>query len=225
MMDQIVLKDICRVYNRGLHDEKAALTDVNLDIPQGGYYTFIGASGSGKSTLMNIIGLMDRPTNGEYYLNGAKMGETSERERARLRNRSIGFIFQNFGLIEDRSTFENVLMPILFDAEISFKEGRKLAMAALEQVGLMSMSNSRVTRLSGGERQRVAIARAIVKKCDIILADEPTGQLDSTTAKSIMHLLIDLNRKGTTLLVVTHNSEIAKMCPDVIALRDGYIDR
>ena len=224
-MNQIVLKNICRVYNRGLHDEKAALTDVNLDIPQGSYYTFIGASGSGKSTLMNIIGLMDRPTSGEYYLNGVDMGKAGERERARIRNQNIGFIFQNFGLIEDRSTLENVLTPILFDEKISLKEGRKLALEALEQVGLMPMSNSRVTRLSGGERQRVAIARAIVKRRDIILADEPTGQLDSTTAKSIMRLLIDLNNKGTTLLVVTHNSEIAKMCSNVISLRDGSIDR
>lgn len=222
-MSHIILNDVSKIYNRGQPDEKVALDHVNLNIPQGGYYTFSGASGSGKSTLLNIIGLMDTPTAGSYMLNGVDMSMAKDHIRARVRNQNIGFIFQNFGLIEDRNVVENVMTPILFDSSISLREGQLMAMEALSQVGLEDMYKKRVTRLSGGERQRVAIARAIVKKHDIILADEPTGQLDVSTATSIMELLIDLNKQGTTLLVVTHNSEVAQMCPNRVMIRDGKL--
>ncbi|HIS99281.1 MAG TPA: ABC transporter ATP-binding protein [Candidatus Faecaligallichristensenella faecipullorum] len=222
-MEHIMLDHVGKTYNPGRPEEKVALKNISLNIQKGEACALTGASGSGKSTLLNIIGLLDVPSQGNLEIDGRKTEKMADKQRAQMRNQNIGFVFQSFGLIEDRSALENVLTPFLFDRETSLRKGKRMAMEALEKVGLSGMARKRVTRLSGGERQRVAIARAIVRQHEIILADEPTGQLDSATAASIMELLMELNAQGATLVVVTHNTEVAAYCPRQITLKDGEI--
>lgn len=222
-MYPIELKGISKVYHPGQRWARTALHDIHLCIAEGEACALMGASGSGKTTLLKIIGQILAPTSGECRIHGVNTAALSERKKARIRNQTIGFIFQDFGLVEDRNALENTAMPFLFDPEISYAQGKKMALEALEQVGLAHLAKERVSRLSGGERQRVAIARAMAKRHDILLADEPTGQLDTETALHIMQLLQAIQKSGTTLLVATHNPLVAAHCTRQIVLKDGAV--
>jgi putative ABC transport system ATP-binding protein len=197
-----------------------ALDGVSLRVEPGEMTAILGASGSGKSTLMNILGCLDRPTSGEYYLDGEDVSRLSDSALARIRNRKIGFVFQNFNLLPRMSALENVEVPLLYSG-VSHAKDR--AMAALERVGLAERARHEPNQLSGGQRQRVAIARALVTNPSMVLADEPTGNLDTKTGDEIMNLFRDLNEQGVTLLVVTHEPEIAARCRRAIVMRDGRI--
>ncbi len=218
-MKVIELEKVSKVYPMG-EELIYALRDVDLDIEKGEFLSIMGPSGSGKSTLMNILGCLDRPTSGSYVLDDMRVDEMTEDELARVRNRNIGFVFQTFNLLPRQSALENVELPLLY---AGLKETRELAKEALEEVGLGHRLDHRPNELSGGERQRVAIARAIVLNPSIILADEPTGNLDSRTGKEIMDLFSELNRKGATVLIVTHDEEVAAYSKRVVHIRDGEV--
>ncbi|MBI4949729.1 MAG: ABC transporter ATP-binding protein [Deltaproteobacteria bacterium] len=215
----IELTSITKKYMMG-SSEVDVLKGVDLKIESGEFVSIMGPSGSGKSTLMNIIGCLDRPTGGSYILNGTRVDEMDEEELAKVRNRNIGFVFQTFNLLARESATENVELPLLYSG---VKEPRALAVEALKEVGLSHRLGHRPNELSGGERQRVAIARAIVLNPSIILGDEPTGNLDSRTGAEIMAILKDLNAKGTTLVIVTHDPAIAAHSQRVINIRDGAV--
>ncbi|MDE1887804.1 MAG: ABC transporter ATP-binding protein [Gammaproteobacteria bacterium] len=199
-----------------------ALKDVNLKIARNEYVAFIGPSGSGKSTLMNIVGCLDRPTGGEYILNGTPVAQLDDNALARIRNREIGFIFQNFNLLGRANALHNVMQPLIYRG-IALGERRRLASQALQNVGLGERLHHLPNQLSGGQRQRVAIARALVGKPSILLADEPTGNLDSSTSKDVMAMFDTLYRDGHTIIVVTHDPNIAEHCQRVIHIMDGRI--
>ena len=218
----IELRDLYRIYEMGdqvLH----ALDGVDIDIHRNEYVAVIGASGSGKSTLMNIIGCLDRASRGEYRLEGTPVGDMSETELARIRNREIGFVFQSFNLLGRASALKNVMQPLVY-RKLSRSERRARAVEALERVGLGDRLDSRPNQLSGGQRQRVAIARALVGKPAILLADEPTGNLDSQTSQEIMALIDQVHDEGQTVIMVTHEPDIAAHCRRVIRLEDGRVD-
>lgn len=200
-----------------------ALRSVTLDIYKGEYVAVMGASGSGKSTLMNIIGCLDTPTSGNYILNGTVVSSMSDNQLAEIRNREIGFVFQVFNLLPRNSALENVMLPLIYAGEkkhIRRERGTKI----LEDVGLSDRIEHKPNELSGGQRQRVAIARALINKPSLLLADEPTGNLDSQISEEIMKLFADIHRKGNTLLVVTHEEEIARHAHRIIRLKDGMIE-
>ena len=197
-----------------------ALKGVSLKVEKGEFVSIMGPSGSGKSTLMNIIGCLDRPSEGTYTLNGARVENMSEDELAAVRNKNIGFVFQTFNLLHRQTAMENVELPLLY---AGVTNTAVLAKKALEEVGLSARINHRPNELSGGERQRVAIARAIVTEPAIILGDEPTGNLDSRTGAEIMDIFAELNKKGTTMVIVTHDREIADHSQRIITIRDGLI--
>lgn len=199
-----------------------ALHDINLVINRNEYAAFIGPSGSGKSTLMNIVGCLDKPTSGEYILNGTPVAELDDNELARIRNREIGFIFQNFNLLGRSNALHNVMQPLIYRG-ISMGERRRMATQALQSVGLGERLHHLPNQLSGGQRQRVAIARALVGKPSILLADEPTGNLDSSTSRDVMAMFDELHKHGHTIIVVTHDQNIANHCRRVIRLMDGQI--
>ncbi|MBU6421581.1 MAG: ABC transporter ATP-binding protein [Gammaproteobacteria bacterium] len=199
-----------------------ALKDVNLKIARNEYTAFIGPSGSGKSTLMNIVGCLDRPTSGEYILNGTPVAELDDNALAGIRNREIGFIFQNFNLLGRTNALHNVMQPLIYRG-IPYGERKRLATAALQNVGLGDRLHHLPNQLSGGQRQRVAIARALVGKPSILLADEPTGNLDSGTSKDVMAMFDVLHRDGHTIIIVTHDPNIAAHCQRVIQIMDGRI--
>lgn len=222
-MSLIEMKGVNKVYGHAKTAQTHALKDINLKIEHGEFCAVIGPSGSGKSTLLHIIGCLDTATSGEYALNGAKVDEMSEKERALVRNQSVGFILQSFGLIEDRTAEENVITPMLFSKAIPYREMRKRAIRSLERTGIAHYARKLVTQLSGGERQRVAIARAITMDHDLLLADEPTGQLDTQTADGIMEMLMQLNDEGLTCVIVTHDAKISSYCRRRIQLIDGMI--
>ena len=219
MAPAIEVKDLTKIYEMG-GERVHALDGVTFTIEPGEMVAIIGASGSGKSTLMNIIGCLDRPTGGQYKLDGEDVSRLSSNALARVRNRKIGFVFQNFNLLPRMSALENVEVPILYSGTGG---AVKRARAALERVGLAERAGHEPNQLSGGQRQRVAIARALVNTPTILLADEPTGNLDSRTGKDIMHLFHELHEQGVTLIVVTHDNEIADQCSRKIVLRDGKI--
>ncbi len=199
-----------------------ALKDVSLHISEGEYVAIMGPSGSGKSTLMNIIGLLDRPTSGSYRLNGADVLGRNDREMADLRLNNLGFVFQNFQLLSRQSALENVALPLVY-AGVSKRERLKRARTALEMVGLGDRVTFKPTQLSGGQKQRVAIARAMVNNPKILLADEPTGALDSKSSKQLMVLFDELNRSGVTIIMITHAPEMATYARRVVDIFDGEI--
>ena len=218
----IVLKDVYRTYEMG-DQVLNALDGVNLEISRNEYIAIVGASGSGKSTMMNIIGCLDRVTKGDYLLNGTHVAEMSEAELAKARNREIGFIFQSFNLLSRASALKNVMQPLVYRG-INRGERKRLATEALEHVGLGDRLTSRPNQMSGGQRQRVAIARALVGHPAILLADEPTGNLDSKTSQEIMALIDALHEGGQTVIMVTHEPDIAAHCERDISLTDGKIE-
>lgn len=217
----IELKNIYKIYEMA-GETLTALEDVSLSINQGDFTSIMGPSGSGKSTLMNVVGLLDSFDRGEYILNGQNIGEYSEKELAGIRNKEIGFVFQSFNLMPRMSVLENVMLPLVY-AGVSFSDRKERAMEALEKVGLGNRVNHRPNEISGGQKQRVAIARSIVNKPAVVLADEPTGNLDSTTAEEIIRIFQELNRDGATIIMVTHEREVAEYTKKIVHLRDGKL--
>jgi len=218
----IQLASIKKSYSLG-NEDVLVLNGIDLKINRGEFISIMGPSGSGKSTLMNIIGFLDRPTEGTYFLNGKEVLQYKEHELAKIRNRTIGFVFQQFNLLPRLNALKNVELPMIY-AGIKKKEREERAKEALEKVGLADRMQHLPNELSGGQKQRVAIARAIVNEPDLILADEPTGALDTKTSGQIMELFAMLNKEdGTTVIVVTHEEEVARYANRLILIRDGYI--
>ena len=217
----IEFQNIAKVYAMG-DVEVHALRGVSLTIEQGDFAAIMGASGSGKSTLMNIIGLLDRPTGGAYLLEGEDVSRLSTERLAEVRNRTIGFVFQSFNLLSRTTALENVELPLLY-AGAGGAERRRRAAASLERVGLGSRSDHHPNQMSGGQQQRVAIARALVTEPRVILADEPTGNLDSRTSVEVMQLFQELGRSGITVVLVTHEPDISRYASRVIQMRDGRV--
>jgi putative ABC transport system ATP-binding protein len=199
-----------------------ALLDINLTVEAGEYCAIMGASGSGKSTAMNVIGCLDRPTSGTYYLDGTDVSQLSDQELALTRNRKLGFVFQQFHLLAQLSAMENVMLPMVY-AGIPNAERKDRAAEALTRVGLANRLNNRPNQLSGGQQQRVAIARAIVNRPVLLLADEPTGALDSHTTQEVMSIFSELNASGITVVMVTHEPEVARLTRRIVWFRDGQI--
>ena len=222
-MNEIIrLDQIKRKFHVG--DEVVrALRGVSFTISEGEFVTIMGTSGSGKSTLLNILGCLDVPTSGEYYLDGVSVREMSKNDRATLRNRKIGFIFQNYNLLPKTTSIENVELPLMYNRDVSHSERRDRAIKALQEVGLGDRLTHRSNQLSGGQMQRVAIARALVNNPVIILADEATGNLDSRTSYEVLALFQRLHRDGRTIIFVTHNPELAAFSSRTITLRDGRV--
>ncbi|HEY9833978.1 MAG TPA: ABC transporter ATP-binding protein [Stenomitos sp.] len=215
----IRLEDIFKVYGVG-NTEVRALNGVNLIVEQGEYCSIMGASGSGKSTVMNIIGCLDRPTSGRYYLDGVDVSGLADSDLAKIRNLKIGFVFQQFHLLAQLTAMENVMLPMVY-AGVPNAERRERAIVALTRVGLDNRLHNKPNQLSGGQQQRVAIARAIVNKPVLLLADEPTGALDSRTTKEVMDIFTELNSSGITVVMVTHEPEVARLTKRIVWFRDG----
>lgn len=222
MANLIELQNVYKIYGEGLESEVRALDGVNLTIDRGEYVAIIGPSGSGKSTLMNMLGLLDVPSYGYYYLDGELVSELSERRLARVRNRQIGFIFQGFNLLGSMTALENVELPLIYQG---IKAGKRLDLAeqALARVGLESRMNHKPSEMSGGQQQRVAIARAIATHPSIIMADEPTGNLDSRTGTHVISILKGLHEAGSTIILITHDDTIAGVANRRVRVADGRI--
>ena len=217
----IAVDRMTRIYRVG-EEEVRALDGVSFDVRRGEWVAVVGQSGSGKSTLMNLIGALDSPTSGTYRINGRDVEKLSDNELADLRNREIGFVFQTFQLLPRSSALANVELPLVYRG-VGRTERRDRAMATLEAVGLANRMHHRPNELSGGQRQRVAIARALVGQPSLLLADEPTGNLDSSTGEDIMRLFGELHQRGNTILLVTHEPRLAARCPRAIRLMDGRV--
>src|SRR6478609_8955892 len=222
MPNIIETKNISRMYKMGTNIVNA-LQDISIAIDKGEYVAFMGPSGSGKSTLMNIVGCLDTPSSGTYMLNNHMVSEMTENELAEVRNKEIGFVFQTFNLLPRASALENVALPLIY-AGYSKSDREEMAMTALEGVNLADRYHHRPNELSGGQRQRVAIARALVNNPSIILADEPTGNLDSKTSYEIMALFQELHDKGNTIVLVTHEPDVAAFAYRTIHIRDGQVE-
>ena len=217
------LTSIIKKYNEGKPNEVEALRGVDLTVEKGEMIAIMGPSGSGKSTLLNIIGCMDTLTSGSYLCDGEEVASLSQKKLAALRNKKFGFVLQDFGLLADRSVEENVMVPLLFSKE-SLKASTKRIKPILENLGIADLAKRRANQLSGGQAQRVAIARALVNEPDVILADEPTGALDTHTSEDVVNIFKTLNQQGKTIIIVTHNPEVAKACDKTYIIRDGLIE-
>jgi putative ABC transport system ATP-binding protein len=220
-MSLIRLQNISRLYQMG-SETIHALRDVSLEIERGEYVAIMGPSGSGKSTLMNLLGCLDTPSSGTYELNGTNVSEMDDNELAEIRNREIGFVFQTFNLLPRSNALRNVELPLIYSG-MGGEERRRVALETLASVGLADRVHHKPNEMSGGQRQRVAVARALVNSPSIILADEPTGNLDSKTGEEIMALFEVLSRKGNTIFVVTHEEDIARHARRILRIRDGLI--
>ncbi len=221
-MGLIELKDVYKIYSEGEPGEVRALNGVSLHIDRGEFVAIVGASGSGKSTMMNILGCLDVPTRGEYLLDGVPIGLRSENELAEIRSLQIGFIFQGYNLIPSLNVWQNVALPMTYQG-VKPAERFQRAMEALEQMEILDKAYNRISQLSGGQQQRVAIARAIATRSPVILADEPTGALDSKTGGQVLDILKGLNETGTTVILITHDMSIAARAPRLVRLKDGNI--
>ena len=215
------LRHISKVYGIG-DTAVVALDDLNLQVQRGEYLAVMGTSGSGKSTAMNILGCLDRPSTGSYYLNGTTVQDLSDDALADLRNRELGFVFQQFHLLAEMSALDNVILPMIY-AGIPAEERRQRAIAALERVGLAQRLNNKPNQLSGGQQQRVAVARAIINQPGLLLADEPTGALDSRTTEEVLDLFGELHHQGMTILIVTHEHEVAERASRLVQFHDGRL--
>ena len=218
----ISVKELRKTYIMGT-EKVHALQSITLDIEKNEYIALMGASGSGKSTLMNLLGCLDTPTSGQYFLNDINVSTMSDSELAEIRNKEIGFVFQTFNLLPRLTALENVALPLVY-AGVSRSKRNELAMEALEAVSLADRVTHKPNELSGGQRQRVAIARALVNKPSIILADEPTGNLDSKTSIEIMGIFEEIHQRGNTVIVVTHENDIAQYTHRIVRLRDGLVE-
>jgi len=217
----IRLENIFKIYGSG-ETEVKALNDVNLVIHEGEYCAIMGPSGSGKSTVMNIIGCLDRPTSGHYYLDNLDVAQMDDTELAHIRNKKIGFVFQQFHLLPQLTALENVMLPMVY-ASVDSAERRDRATEALKRVGLEKRINNKPNQLSGGQQQRVAIARAIVNRPVLLLADEPTGALDSRTTQEVLDIFTELNTTGITVVMVTHEPDVARQTQRIVWFRDGEV--
>ena len=222
MAKLIELRDVYKIYSEGLESEVRALDGVSLSIEKGEFVAIVGQSGSGKSTMMNVLGCLDVPTYGEYLLEGTDVSELSDMQLSRIRNKEIGFIFQQYNLIQSLSVQENVELPLVYQG-IGIDDRHELAIEALERVGLVDRRRNKPTQMSGGQQQRVAIARAIATKPPIIMADEPTGALDSHTGQEVLKFLQELNKEGSTVILITHDNGIAATARRCVRLADGKI--
>ena len=221
-MDELIeTRNMCKIYNPG-ENEVRALVHVDLQINRHEFVAIIGQSGSGKSTLMNMLGCLDVPTSGTYYLNGQDVSHLTDDELSDIRNREIGFIFQGFNLIANMTALENVELPLIYRG-VPKKEREELSRTALKKVGLEKRMDHKPSEMSGGQQQRVAIARAIAQAPPVILADEPTGNLDSGSTKEIMGILKELHKEGRTVILITHDNEIAARAKRIIRIMDGKI--
>ena len=221
-MDELIeIRNMCKIYNPG-ENEVRALDHVDLQIDRHEFVAIIGQSGSGKSTLMNMLGCLDVPTSGTYYLNGQDVSHLTDDELSDIRNREIGFIFQGFHLIANMTALENVELPLIYRG-VPKKEREELSRTALKKVGLEKRMDHKPSEMSGGQQQRVAIARAIAQAPPVILADEPTGNLDSGSTKEIMGILKELHKEGRTVILITHDNEIAARAKRIIRIMDGKI--
>lgn len=222
MTKLIKLDSVYKIYAEGLESEVRALDGVSIEIDKGEFVAIVGQSGSGKSTLMNVLGCLDIPTRGEFYLNGIDVRTLTDTELSKIRNKEIGFIFQQYNLIQTLSVLENVELPLIYQG-IDPIDRKELALEALKKVGLEGREKHFPTQMSGGQQQRVAIARAIATKPNIVMADEPTGALDSHTGKEILSFLQQLNRLGTTVILITHDNSIAETAKRIIRIQDGKV--
>lgn len=221
-MGFIELENIKKIYNPNTTLEVQALKNINLKIEKGDFCSILGVSGSGKSTLLYLLGCIDKPTSGIYKLEGKDVSNLSEKELAKIRNEKIGFVLQDFGLIEEETVIENIMVPFLFSSK-NKKNIRFKIEKILKDLDIFDLQNKKVNLLSGGQRQRVAIARALIIEPEIILADEPTGSLDTDTSNNIMNIFKNLNKEGKTIIIVTHNLELAKETNKCYKIRDGLI--
>ena len=222
MAKLIELRDVYKIYGEGLESEVRALDGGSLDIEKGEFVAVVGQSGSGKSTMMNVLGCLDIPTRGTYRLDGVDVRELSDKELSRIRNKQIGFIFQQYNLIQNLTVLENVELPLIYQG-IDPIDRRELAIQALDRVGLADRAQHKPTQMSGGQQQRVAIARAISTHPPIIMADEPTGALDSRTGHEVLGFLQQLNKEGSTVILITHDNGIAATARRIVRIADGKI--
>lgn len=220
-MAVIKLKDVTKIYGQG-DGKTEALKGVNLEVDQGEMIAIMGPSGSGKSTILNIIGCIDKPTTGEYFLNDKNICDLSRKELASIRNKKIGFIFQSFNLLNEYNLIDNVTLPLIYDKGFSGSM-RKTGAAILEQMGLKQHMKKTPNELSGGQQQRVAIARALITEPDIILADEPTGALDAKTGVEVMNIIKHINSQGKTVVVITHDPKVADYCSRIVRIEDRIV--
>lgn len=217
----IKLENVSKIYNKNKSNEFHALKNVNLEVKEGELAAVIGKSGAGKSTLMHIIGCIDNFDEGEYYLNGESMNKLSDSKKAKIRNSKVGIVMQDFALIDDYTVEENIMIPLNFCKGI--KNKKEKVKNIMYTIGIEELAKKSINKLSGGQKQRVAIARAMVNEPDILLADEPTGALDSKTGQEIMEVFKSINKKGKTVIIITHDMEIAGQCERVIEISDGKI--
>ena len=220
----IVLKNITKIYNEGQANQVTALKNLSMTIGQGELVAITGPSGSGKSTLLHIIAGLDVPTSGTYCFKNADMSKASDKDRSHMRNKEIGIVLQDFGLLGEETVLFNVSLPLIIGKQ-NYKKAQARAKKALSKLGIADISNKPVNQLSGGQQQRVAIARALVTKASLILADEPTGALDSENTQTLIDLFKELNQHGITVVIVTHNPKVASACQTVYSITDGILEK